>query len=492
MLTDVLCQIKTGENLKENILAFKQELKGISSEQLPLEITSEHAVFTALLSNDDPKIRKNSVLILGALKAQDCIDDIYEAYLIDQTFFNKASYIKTLAELDHSELDRKLLARRNELAAGEYSPDQKKHITEEVHELSLLLRDSFADPVFTGNDLVNEFVLLTNRNFKKITMDALKGVPHKEFTAGVMVKTTQLDAVRNSIRTYSELLFIPDCIRMCSSDPETAAKELISAGLIDYIRSRIDIKDSPLFFRIDYRTKDVKKSAEFAHKISDCLEYDSHFELINSTDSYNLEFRFIDTSNDKLIILVRFCCLTDNRFAYRRKSISVSLKPSTAALLAELGKEHFKKNASVLDPFCGCGTMLVERDRILPTRIMYGIDIFKEAIEAANVNIKAAGLASKTELITRDFFEFHHDHKFDEVFTDMPAVGSNKNLADIDTIYNRFFKKVSNFLEPEAKLFIYTRNRDLLRKYSLSNSFRIISEYEISKVEGSYFFILTK
>lgn len=491
MLTDLLREIKAGGNVKENVLSFKQELKNFSGD-IPSEIKNDYRVFVNLLHDEDPKIRKNSVLILKELKVRDAAESIYEAYLNDTTLFNKASYIKALSAIDHTALDSRLTEHRNDLALQDYPEEQRKHAVEEIHELSHLLRSSYPEPVFTGNNLVNEFVLLTNRNFKKITMDALKGIPHKEFTAGVMVKTAQLDAVMNNIRTYSELLFIPDCIRMCSSSPEQAADELITAGITDYLYSRIDISDSPLFFRIDYRTKDSKKAADFAHRLADALEYGTHFKLINSTDSYNIELRFIDTSNDKLIVLVRFCTLADQRFLYRKQAIAVSLKPSTAALLAELADPYLKQNSAVIDPFCGCGTMLVERDRYMPTRIMYGIDIFGEAIEAARVNIKAAGLSSKTELVTRDFFEFRHDYRFDEVFTDMPAPGSNKSLADIDTIYSKFFRRIPGLLESDAKLFIYTRNRDLLRKYSLTGGFRILAEYEISKTEGSYYFILSK
>ena len=35
-----------------------------------------------------------------------------------------------------------------------------------------------------------------------------------------------------------------------------------------------------------------------------------------------------------------------------------------------------KENAQILDPFCGVGTMLIERDIRVPAREKYGIDIF--------------------------------------------------------------------------------------------------------------------
>lgn len=492
MLNSILDNIKQGNSVKENVLAFKQAVKDIPANDISDEIRNSYDIFVSLMSSDDPKIRKNSVLILGYLSAGKAVDDIYEAYLKETTNFNKAAYLESLSMLDYSPLIMKLSSRFDELKSIDCSLDNKKHHIEEVHALSQLLIPFFGKHEFIGSELLNEFVLLTNRNFKKITMDSLKGVPHKEFTAGVMVKTKQLDRVRKGIRTYSELLFIPDEARMCSSDPSAAAAELIKAGLINYLNERISNNDSPIAFRIDYRTKDVKKSAEFSKRLASELELLSHWHLVNSTGNYEIELRFIDTSDSKLIVLVRFTSLQDDRFNYRKQTIAVSLKPYLAALMAELGSEYFKENASVLDPFCGCGTMLIERNIFKPVRIMYGVDIFGGAIKAAAENISAAGISSKTELITKDFFEFRHAHRFDEIFTDMPAAGSNKDLADIESIYRRFFKSIPVLLEDEAHLFIYSRNRDFLRKYALTSGFKILKEYEISKMEGSYFFILSK
>ena len=65
--------------------------------------------------------------------------------------------------------------------------------------------------------------------------------------------------------------------------------------------------------------------------------------------------------------------------------------------------------------------MLIERDRLVPAREMYGIDIFGEAIVKARENTQAAG--TRVWYINRDFFDFTHDYKFDEIITDMPPRG---------------------------------------------------------------------
>ena len=484
--------IASGTDTKNNLQLLRKELKALEASGIPSEIKNRSDVFTALLEDEDPKVRQNAAHILGLLKIKGTEEALFSSYLRDETLYNKAAYLTAISCMDHSALDERLLARREELIAGTYEPEMKKHIGEELHELSLLLKSTFPKHEFSASGMVHECVLLTNRNFKAVTMKQVESIPHKEFTAGVMVKTKQPEKLLNTVRTFSEMLFVPAGIRICSSNPVEAAKELTEGGIVDYITARLTNPEAPVFFRIDYRAKDEKAAAPFERRLASELEAASGWKLVNSTSDYEIELRFIDTSDSKLIVLIRFCRLLDKRFAYRKNALPVSMKPYLAALLMNLAKDHFKDNAAVLDPFCGCGTMLVEREHIRPARLYYGIDIFGDAVTAASANIKLAGLASKTELIKRDFFDFTHKYRFDEVITDMPFVTGQKNIADITALYASFFKKLPGVLENNGTAFIYTRNRDLLRKYSFAAGFTLLAEYEISRMEGSYFCILSR
>ncbi len=490
--TQILELLKSGSDTKNNLQQLRKELKELGTSGIPEEIREQSDVFVSLLSDEDPKIRQNAAHILGLLKVKGTEEALFSSYLRDETLYNKAAYLTAISGMDHSALDERLLAKRDELIAGTYEPEMKKHIGEELHELSLLLKDSFAKHEFSASGMVNECVLLTNRNFKAVTMKQVESIPHKEFTAGVMVKTKQPERLLNTVRTFSEMLFVPDGIRICSSDPAEAAKELTEAHIVDYIAARLTNPEAPVFFRIDYRAKDEKAAAPFEKKLASELELASGFRLVNSTSDYEIELRFIDTSDSKLVVLIRFCGLFDKRFAYRKNTLPVSMKPYLAALLMNLAKDCFKDNAAVLDPFCGCGTMLVEREHIRPARLYYGVDIFGDAVTAAEQNIKLAGLASKTELIKRDFLDFTHKYRFDEVITDMPFVTGQKGLADITALYASFFKKLPGVLESSGTTFIYTRNRDLLRKYAFAAGFTLLAEFEISRMEGSYFCILSR
>lgn len=81
--------------------------------------------------------------------------------------------------------------------------------------------------------------------------------------------------------------------------------------------------------------------------------------------------------------------------------VAASIHPSLAAMLVSLAKPYLKENAQILDPFCGVGTMLIERDIAQPAREKYGIDIFGPAIEGARENASLAG--EKINFIHRDY-----------------------------------------------------------------------------------------
>lgn len=500
MLKVLLSNIQKDIDLKDNLLKLKELLKdeikeGTRKDALLVIVQEYSNDLIKLLSNEDPKIRKNTVLVFALVPVDCAFPYIFEGYSTDDTNYNKAAYLQAIEVYINevlSETDsyiEKLNEHRKEILSSNISDDNRKHVLDEMKYLNRICLSDMSNHIFTGLDCINELVLTTNRNFKNITEAELDGIPHKEFTAGVMVKTKQLSRVLQ-IRTYQELLFVPDGCSSCPDDPSKAVAHLLSKNIIDYISSRHNDTGYPFRFRTDYRTKDEKKKAVFEKKFSAELELNSDWSLINSTSDYELEFRLIDTGKGTVNVLLHFCTLPDKRFSYRKATLSVGMKPYIAALCSKLTEPYMLSNSAVLDPFCGSGIMLVEREKVKSARLYYGIDLFGEAVNKAALNIKAAGMKDKTELINKDFFEFHHEYKFNEVFTDMPFCTDKKTQRDIEGIYRSFFQKIGSFMEADGILSIYTRNRDLLRKYCLSKNFKIEAEFEISKIEGSYLFIL--
>jgi 23S rRNA G2445 N2-methylase RlmL len=185
---------------------------------------------------------------------------------------------------------------------------------------------------------------------------------------------------------------------------------------------------------------------------------------------------------------VKCAAFADHRFDYRKNAISASIHPSTAALLMELAAPYLKEDAQIMDPFCGVGTMLIERDRRVPAREMYATDIFGEAIEKGRENAALAG--ARINFIHRDFFDFRHDYLFDEIITNMPVRGK-KTREEMDALYGNFFGKVLEIAQEEATVILYTNELGFVKKQlRLRKQFTLLQETCILDKTGFYLLII--
>ena len=147
-----------------------------------------------------------------------------------------------------------------------------------------------------------------------------------------------------------------------------------------------------------------------------------------------------------------------------------------------------KEDAQVLDPFCGVGTMLIERHKAVRANTSYGIDIQEDAILKARENAEAA--RQVIHFINRDFFQFTHDYLFDEVITNMPFKIGRLTDDEVYDIYKRFFQIIPDFLKKGSVLILYTHNREDVVQLTFRTGFSIMKSHEVSKKEGTHIMIL--
>jgi len=279
----------------------------------------------------------------------------------------------------------------------------------------------------------------------------------------------------------------------CPCEAKAAAKVIAESELLTLLERRHAEKGQAYRFRIEYRGgMEAEQKGKFLRQLSAELETLTKHKLVNSTSDYELEIRMIESKEGRLNLLVKLFTLTDERFSYRKEAVAASIRPVNAALTMELVKEYLKQDAQVLDPFCGVGTMLVERAKMGHVGNLYGIDSFGEAIEKARKNTEAAGLFAN--YINRNFFDFKHEYLFDELITDMPFlpvnVTDNNRQAELEQLYRKFFVKAKEHLKEDAVMVLYTRNPELVKKYAQRSGYRVEKEFETNKIERSYVFVL--
>jgi len=490
MVRDTMNAIINGEDVRQNLSKLRQEIKEDGARMALLyQIGIDFTVFEQLLEHEDAKVRKNAALLIGDLGIQKLADALYMAYEKEDKLFVKSSYLTALKSLDYRAYLPALKERLERLHAQDITEENKKHIAEESRVISdmMIMMEGIKSHKFTGFSENNDVVLLTNRNHIYVTIDELEGMKTKSFGAGVIARTTDLEQVL-MVRTFSELLFMVPKMTTCPKDPVEAAKTVVEADLIAYLSKRHSGK-APFYFRIELKSKmELDKKSTFAKKMAAEIERRTSRELINSTSNYEVELRLIENKEGSFNVLVKLYTLKDQRFNYRKEVEPTSIRPMNAALTMELVKEYLKEDAQILDPFCGVGTMLIERHKLVPANTTYGIDLQETAIEKAKVNTQNA--RQIIHYINKDFFEFTHDYKFDEIITNMPMAIGRKTEADIDELYDRFFVKARTVLATDSVMILYSHNRDFVKRAAKVHNIMILKEYEISMKEGTYVFVL--
>ena len=489
-MKEIIERLRGPETARAALSELKKECRTPEGRRALLRtLGGDLGVLTDCLQAEDPKTRKNAAGVLGLLHRQETLGALWEAYQKEGTLFVRSAYPEAMLGLSITEILPELRDLREELAAAEPAEEEKKHRTAELAALTALIGESERGKkhAFAGKDLPARVVLLTNRNHKELVLSQLeeKGITARTFSAGVIAEPEKLSDLWQ-VRTFSEALFpVPGTASVAE---ETAARELAAGKLRELLGEHLS-GEPPYGIRVDVRSREEpERRAAFAKKTAKELSILTAGDLLNSPSDYEAEIRLIANSAGTYNVLVKFMNLPDRRFSYRKQSTASSMQPSLAALLVALARDVMREGARVLDPMCGTGTLLIERQLAVPADTLYGLDIHGVSLTAAQVNTGAAGMFA--HYVRRDFGDFTHEYPFDEVITDFPRARGSVSEAEIDALYRKFFRRVPKLLRSGGVLILYTHDLPLVRRYG-AESCRILRIHEISRQEGSHLAILT-
>ena len=466
------------KEIRSNLSALRAKLReGVDAaydREIVETFVQEHEAFIlGLLAAEDAKTRKNAALLLGDLKYPNAAEALYDAFVKENTLFVRSAYLDALSQMDVSGKLPEIKQRLAELSAQEVAEENRKHADEELRALRrIVIRyEGIAKHKFDRKQQKNQVLLFCNKNGRETVRRMTGGRVHP---LGVLVETDDLIPLMQ-VRTYREMLFPLGGGKLIDSEPKTAASE-VCASLIT-LCEKYHKEEMPFYFRIECKAPmTLEQKSNFTKRMGAELERLSNGKLINSTSDYEVELRLIANREGRFFPCVKFYTLKDHRFRYRKNSISASIHPSQAALMMELAAPYLKEGAQVMDPFCGVGTMLIERDIRVPAGDMYGTDTFGEAIEKARENASLAG--EEIHYIHRDFFDFHHDYLFDEIVTNMTK-------EELDRLYARFFDKATEILKKNAVIVMYTQETGFVKKQlRLHREYMLLQEYCMQEKTG--------
>lgn len=494
MVKELWEQVQNGQEERQNLSKIRQVIKNNGERRkLSALVEGKENVLIGLLQSEDAKTRKNAALLMGDLRNPPFLAPLWKAYQEEEQRFVKSSYLSAMESFDYRNYLDALKERLAELKDETVTEENQKHVMEELRKLSFLILhiEGVSAHRFTGWNEAYDVFLITNRNFRELTRDELTALEPSAKTkllgAGVMARVANLNWIRE-IRTYQELLFVVRGMETSEMEPEQIAKTIANSPLLAFLAKSHE-GQAPYYFRLELKSKkDLGQKSAFLKKVSARIESLSDRKLINTTENYEFELRLIENKLGKCNIMIKLFTLKDMRFTYRRDVIPTSIRPVNAALTAALAREYMKEDAQVLDPFCGVGTMLIERHKAVRANTSYGIDILEEAIFKARENAEAA--KQVIHFVNRDFFQFTHDYRFDEVITDMPFKMGRLTDDDVRDIYEQFFQKLPELLNDGAVLILYTHHHEDVARLTFRIGFSILKDYEVSQKEGTHVMIL--
>ncbi len=486
-------------DLRANLIQLKQLLKTEKGRREFEKLSGKNYDFLMrFLVEEDPKVRKNAAEILGALHCDAAVDVLYDAYEAEDTLFIRGDYVDAMNMLDCREYLNDFKERLKELEETQPAPEERKHVEREKKALRQLILDKegLKKHTFCGYERENEVILTTMRAFRSMTAKEVSkstGKPAVKTGAGVKLRVDDLNTILG-IRTFKELLFAihkkdpSGAGLLLPPDGEKMAKMLKESDMMELIEKN-HVEKGPFYFRIGIQTRQhPQEKASLAKEAAAALERSFQGKLINSASHYEIELRLVQDKEGNYYPCLKFFTIPDHRFDYRRYHISAGMQPFMAAGIIGLAGPWLKEEAQVMDPFCGAGTLLVERSYYSHTKSSYGTDIFGEAIAKARANARIAGMP--IHFINRDFMDFKHDYLFDEIVTDMPDQ-SQQSRADVKNMYGGFLNKSAQVLKEGGVAVVYTKEPAAIKEALESRKeFHMEKEYCISEKNNGYLYII--
>lgn len=492
MIREYYEKICAGQEVRANLIALRDLLKEEKNRRaFAYLLGGEFGQLCRLLQHEDPKVRRNAALILGKQESEDLLPVLFDAYKKEGTRFIRADYLKAMAEMEYEEIADQLEDQLKQLRSMEVSREDQKHISEEIRTLQAMVMKykKIRHHRFCGWKTEADVILVTNRCQREVTAHQIEHGKIAYLAGGIRIRGGQVKELLG-IRTWSEMLFPLEVSGLSVEKPEEAGRQL--AKVVLHLAQQLHEGSDPFLFRIELKSRlEQDKKGAYIRKISDAMERESGGSLINSVTDYEMEVRLLEKKDGTYAAMIKLFTLPDKRFAYRREVVASSIAPVNAALTMQLAKKYLKEGAQVLDPFCGVGTMLIERNFAVKAGVMYGIDIYGDAIDKARSNTERVGC--QIYYINKDFFEFEHEYLFDEVVTDMPQVTLSKSKAEIRSLYRNFFGQIGSYLKPEAILILYaTEPQFLIEAVREQKDYQMLEKHTVNEKNGTGVFVIQK
>ena len=512
-MKQIIENIKANKELRANLIALKNQLKEAVKLQVdsgnPSQETADVIAFFKLidwdmeffrdlLNHEDAKVRKNVIQLIGICELDGLADDLFAAYESEQTLFVRPEYIKVLAGFDVTQLKDylpKLTKIQKQLEQSD-AGEKEKHVTAELRELNGLLRkcNQVKAHRFVGSDVMSTMILTTLQGkeiYLRKRIDETIGEGKTTLVrGGVKVESSDYENLMK-VRCFQELLFVVPKQQRLVGDPKEIADQAMGNGLLAYLEERL-MGSAAYRFRVAVTgMKDLDQRQQFVKKLSLELERASKHQLVSAPSDYEIELRFMKSKKveGQFSLYLKLSVLKDERFAYRTNVVPTSIPPYVAALIMEMIAEDTKGAGQILDPFCGVGTLLIERSLSQYAHSMYGVDIYGQAVLWGEAH--ANTLHMPIHFLHKDMKDFTHDYPFELIITNPPYESKGMDRKEILDLYVAFLKNCTKWLATDGKVVVYTKCPDLFEQAMEQSDLRIEKDYDMYSKGKTRLYLLT-
>ncbi len=451
----LLCKKLSGEHRRAALALLSRCVKKLQHKKLLQE--ADASLLLPLLSDGDAKTRKNAAVLIGSLESEAYVPALVEALQNETQQFVRPSIILALGAIGGSATRQALAAlppiegddkhareQRDALQKAQSRVDPKKRRTFTKFSKPL---DVYLAPVSGLSD-----VLVQEGKDRGIMLE-----PH----GGYLSHKTADYASLFKLRCFYEAL-LP--IATQPVDPKAFAA-IMNNGIYALLDSMHD-GTGPFGLRLELRANVDRGefASEFFHALSDK-------QFVNAPSSYDVELRAVEKDGQALLML-RLYEHEDTRFAYRAEAVSASMHPVAAAAILYAHKDFMLASHDVLDPFCGAGTLLAERAKIMGAKSLTGLDISPAAWRIARANLNNAGLHAK--VFNRDCRGFVREEKLHEILCNLPfghRVGSHDENRKL---YDDILRQWPSLLREDGFVLAITNDKQLFEHMARRHRFSIV------------------
>ncbi|MBQ9950290.1 MAG: methyltransferase domain-containing protein [Clostridia bacterium] len=403
------------------------------------------------LCSENPKMRKNTAKLLGALKNPADTDCLIHALSEESVRMVIPSLILALGAVGSDDAYAALAGYEVRLAADE---TEIKHEREEKEALAKALSGYGAKErhVFCGFNGEIQLICAASMG-KYVAEDCTRaGLKVQSFADSSVTVFADDTEKLFCVRSFREIL-----IPVCRLDMEHSEKA--RDALVRRLINMHEKSDFPFRYRVEYRGKaDRKNMLAYLVEVFGCDM------LTNSVSDYEAEIRVFGDGR----VYLKLFTLPDKRFMYRKASVPASIAPANAASVMSCVREFFTEDAVVLDMCCGSGTMLFEREKAKPCKRLLGVDISEKAILAAKENAKTAG--ANVFFYNTDCRRFSLHERADEIISNLPFGNRVGTHTDNVRLYDDLFMLMPKWLKKGGIAVLYTMENTLLMQKIRENS----------------------